>query len=1851
MDSAATHDVHGVVKLLHKTLQAYLEAQYHIRDLSLIEERRTLLDRPGTIHQTPYVESTPVYEIGGSYATTDIPVQAKTLLTTLSELSPGVGIYKSPYLHQTEALKAFLTDGRDVVISTGTGSGKTEAFMMPIIGQLAIEGAQRPASARMPGCRALLLYPMNALVTDQLSRMRRLLGDERVSRLLEGVRGRIVRFGSYTGRTPYPGERSPSRDSMYLRPMFEDFYLKYIAEPITLRHLVGRGRWPSKDVVDFYAKHLESRATYKTGKKAGLEYTQHNWRRRLLTQPGDRELFTRSEMQLQCPDILITNYSMLEYMLMRPLESSVFDQTRSWLESDSANQLIVVLDEAHLYRGAAGAEVALLLRRLQGRLGVRRNRVRFFLTSASLGEGPKAEEAVAHFARDLTGVPETATPIHVITGTREKRTGARAATPAEAQALAAFDLNAFQNHKVNPAAAVAAVASICKALGWKKPATDPNLLPSHLFQELTGFGPLEQAIHRISGRAVPLGDLGTVVFPDAPPTTQQKAIGTLLALGTFARRSQDDRVLLPARLHLFYRGLPGIYACINRACEERLAAESNSGPFLLGRLHTDPRTNCTCAAGGRVYELLTHRDCGSAFLRGYIRGHGGDFLWHEPTGDVGLEDADPLTEVHLLVEQEPHPKVAQDAAEVWIDINSGRLVREDPGQGTAFLHAFMPTRDVIPKDGRPWLSFSRCPVCTKRWYGGRTKIMDLATKGEQPFANLVKAQVMSQPPQEREGDRFPNGGRKSLLFSDGRQKAARLARDIPQEVELDSFRQTIALAAQKLGSLGRESKLTADLYRGFLSVVSRFHLQLFDKGDRETLRSHVKELRDYYSNDLLGAFNDGWDVSPPPRYSAALLRQLCSPNYSLQAATIGYVVPSRTAAQQLQQRVTPIGINNDVIHELAVGWCGELLSEYAFDVRLSVSQRQNAAGYYQPLWGSQGKLSPEFREVLGGLGTSKTDADSIESILRTCLCSQSGSLFYLDPNRLALQVDLKKDWIQCRQCTYLAPLSLAGHCINCGGTQLDRLSPDTSQYIQARKGFWREPVRASLAGESRPVHISAEEHTAQLSQRDAGQVYATTEKYELRFQDIVIGEDDGPIDVLSCTTTMEVGVDIGSLIGVGLRNVPPSRENYQQRAGRAGRRGAAVSTVVTYGQGGPHDSYYFNHPHQIVAGAARVPSVKVDNPKIARRHLNSFLIQTFFLEAARQVAAGTAPPTAHLFESLGRTDAFFATTGGATRAQFDKWVNEHVLGKGADLLPLIAEWLPASIADDREEWVRVQARALLSALSKLAQEVPTNSGASPESDIDDEDDDGDRGSSSFETAGEESDRFLSFLFDRGLLPSYAFPTDLCDFLVEEYKRDAGRLRVLVKERPQLAIGKALSEYAPGRLLVIDKVTYRAGGVSARCPPTEVDRATRLFSDNLRKYVYCGKCSFVQEPTPDQEPPPECPVCHDTDIRTEGMIIPQCFSPAAGDAVEDMDRDQEFTYATSAQFPVPVGQDTLGDWHAVGAMGSYTKAADRKLVMVNKGKMGDDSGFEICEKCGAAAPTGTTYSPAAHHERPYKVQPSSTGKPSATCSGPVRRVFLGTTFQSDLLIVRLELGPPMMAHLRNSASRGALSDGLRTLSEGILLAASRELDVDPTEFSTGYRVVPGADPDSLAADIYLFDTLSGGAGYADQAGVIIDRVLTRTLKELEGCPANCERSCYNCLRHYANQYWHEHLDRHLAATLLRYLLRGDVPETGDITIQRSLLGPLKRMLELDGHSCQGDLNLEGVQVPLAVQGGGVLVAVGTHHGLLDRNASDFAHPLREALDARDEVHVLLLNEYVLSRNLPVAYQQVKDALQG
>ncbi|MCA0012899.1 DEAD/DEAH box helicase [Mesorhizobium sp. B292B1B] len=1836
------HGVHATVGRLGESLRAYIEAQYHVRNPALIQERRLLLNEAGTVAQVPFIESTPVYELGAAYDQLDLPPVVATALRDLA--AAKVGLFPRPYVHQAQTLQGYF-GGSDLIVATGTGSGKTESFLMPIVGQLVQEARDRPATASLAGCRALLLYPMNALVNDQLGRIRRLFGDENASAIVSAGRGRPVRFGSYTGRSPYPGLRSGKRDGERIEPLFEEFYLPLMGQPETVSGLMKIGQWPSKDLVAFYGKHQEE---LKPNPKGGAPRRYHHWNRRLITQPGDREMMTRDETQRACPDILITNYSMLEYMLMRPIERSIFQQTRDWLHSNSANELILVLDEAHMYRGAGGAEVALLIRRLLARLDVPRERVRFILTSASLGQGAVAESAIEVFARNLTGLPQSsARKFSVITGTREQRQGSGLSSGRVTDVLAVFDLAAFDQHATHPEAARGAVAALAAGLDWPEPLTDEDL-PDYLFANLTGFPVFERLVELVSGEAIALGHLQEQLFEHHPDGA--RALAALLALAPFARRRVDGRVLLPTRLHMFFRGLPGLYACVDPKC----AHARHQGPDrILGRLHTHQRRQCQC--GARVFELLTHRECGSAYLRAYADRPQPDFLWSTPSGPFREGHQPPLVEVEMLMEP-PNPSFG-DCVAAWLDMRSGRLDygAEQPAQG--FTRLYLPTQSHDwTKNG---VRFASCCICGEPTLRSETStIMDHATKGEAPFANLVKTQLDGQPASRLETRDYPNGGRKVLLFSDGRQKAARLARDIPREVEQDIFRQVLALATRILREAGREPRPERGLYIAVLKVLSDSNLPIFDGKDAQAIEDQVRRLQKDYADQPIEELLTEFDPGPPPsRYTIALLKQLCGRYYSLTGTTVGCLLPAQRALTKLVAAIAPLLSSLTVadMSGLAAAWLIHVADSYAFDHTVEPNVRGKAAGRWRGSWGSSGGFPKAIRPAFAtALLTDLTTLGLIEKELadQLGLTDATGAIF-IDPAKVAVHIDLDMTWYQCADCTALLPVTVHRHCAACGSASCEPITPSQSEYVRARKGFWRAPVERVLTGSARLRSISVEEHTAQLSNRDNARVHATTEQFELRFKDVRIAKTDKPIDVLSCTTTMEVGVDIGSLVAVGLRNVPPQRENYQQRAGRAGRRGSSLSTVLTYAQNGPHDGYYYNHPKQIVAGDPRNPDVKIDNPKIARRHIAAYLFQTFFHNYMDHHEVTVGAGSSALFRALGKATDFFLgePMSGLDIASFDAWVRQDLLAPTGRLRPLIRNWLPNDLRvapQTIDAWIGDEAEELLATLDGFRAELAAAIG-----DGKSVGEGGENAAESSEAEDERSEReaiadqeLLEFLFAKGLLPSYAFPTDLSSFLVERLVQRNNEWKMEVVERPQQSIGKALSEYAPGRLIVINKETYRSGGVVANTLPDVENRAEAIF-DERRTLVHCENCSFVADLDDPLQGGAHCPVCSG-DLRRTHMVVPQVFLPEDGRALKEDDREQDITYATAAQFPVPVGKDDLPSLRTIGRNLTCVVTTDRQLVTVNKGQETSDGrgGFWICNQCGRASVDEPPHAP---HNRPYKIEYSyGKPRPGQLCSGSYENVFLGHVFSTDLLLLRINLKQPLITDTGEPLQLRILEDALYSVAEGLRLAASRhrQIDLDPSEFGAGFRVVPNRDDQTLLLDVYLYDTLSGGAGYADLAARNIEEILQQTLALLELCPSHCETSCESCLRHYHNQYLKDRLDRYLGAELLRYALDGTLPEEKTPEAQANLLRNLRRLLELEGFSCESPSTIDGTTVPLVVRHSDRRVIVGLRPALLTPAWRNHSFGRLQA-----GISTLVLNEFILGRNLPDEHQVVRGVVLG
>ncbi|MNM73606.1 hypothetical protein D3C81_853410 [compost metagenome] len=454
------------------------------------------------------------------------------------------------------------------------------------------------------------------------------------------------------------------------------------------------------------------------------------------------------------------------------------------------------------------------------------------------------------------------------------------------------------------------------------------------------------------------------------------------------------------------------------------------------------------------------------------------------------------------------------------------------------------------------------------------------------------------------------------------------------------------------------------------------------------------------------------------------------------------------------------------------------------------------------------------------------------------------------------------------------------------------------------------------------------------------------------------------------------------------------------------------------------------------------------------------------------------------------------------------------------------------------------------------------------------------------------------------------------------------------QRPQQSIIKALSEYAPGRLIVIDKKTYRSGGVFADLPPGVVNRAGPLF-ENAKPHTHCKACSFVRDPNRSAKEQTGCPVCGQQ-LITELMIVPEVFGPESAADLPDNDREQEITYATMAQLPQPVDPEIFS-FSACGPYASFTHAVDRTLVTVNRGKEGTgEGGFSVCMECGNASVFDQEANAGAH-ERPYK-QLGPKGTPPK-CSGKFARVLLGHDFDTDLLLLRLKIASPIVTDTVNGVVLRILEDALHSLAEALRLAASRhrQLDLDPAEFGSGFRIEPALLDEARILDVFLYDTLSGGAGYAEIAARHMEEVLDATLELLENC--TCESSCTECLNHFHNQHLQHRLDRHLASMLLRYAIRGEEPACLPATGQMVKLAQLRASLELAGYACRGG---SIPSAPLLVDREGKTVAVGCYPGLID------SLERQQPIGGTAGVHAVIgLNEYLLRSDLASAQLKVQS----
>ncbi|MDE7363310.1 MAG: DEAD/DEAH box helicase, partial [Ruminococcus sp.] len=1168
---------------LKKHMEDYIKTNYFGKNDELRRMCAGILSE--SLCQKPYIEANPAYvSVDNGISSNSMLTYEKDSLIPMSKKK--LKVIDTPYVHQINALEEF-HNGNDLFVATGTGSGKTECFMWPMVSSLMNELQNNPSTWQIRGIRALVLYPMNALVSDQLSRLRKMIGDEKgeFHKICNELRSnaRYPQFGMYTGRTPYAGNPNKKKDSDLAKTLSEG--LIKISDKAK-ESLKDDGKYPAKYDLEEFVK--------------SLRYGEH------ITNENDAELITRQEMINNCPDILITNYSMLQYMLIRPIEQPIWDSTKQWLYSDKNNKILFIIDEAHMYKGSAGGEVALLIRRFMHKLGIDRSRLRFILTSASIPKNE--EEAVIKFACDLSAEEIENNKFRIITGEQEKIESEKAINH-EARVISKFYSSEINLDTDSIKQIITELNFDTGKCDWSQDESISYMLSDNLMN----CKPMLEILKKCRGNATILSEIAEAAYPDSDTNEAMRAVSVLMALATKSK-SKNGLSFFPARLHMFFRGVPGLYGCINPECPDY------NSKIGIGKIFTSKRTKCDC--GGKVFELYNDRSCGTVFLKGYYDTSKFDCIW----SDRGISDSDKFVSVAVYLSLDG--KTPRNSIVKWMNVKTGRLFNDDNfASKKGFVKVCFSKLKINPnaREDDIQVSFSSCPHCEKR----KLRLTDFSTKGNEPFFHLVSEQLHIQQPIITEANeiiRTPNKGRKVLLFSDSRQTAAVLAKDLTKAADDEAIRKAFPLAALNMKEWCEENDEEPSLkklYIFLLEICYKYNLRLFYGDDGEEFERDIAKFKSVYE-DAIDNDNefDYYEVLDeefgqlPGLYYYHLLVHFCSNFRSFVDFAICWLEPSKKALkkslQELEKR--KVNITRQELYELLVAWINEVLTDsYALDKDISDDVRRSITGY-ERFGICEVKLPDKFK----GLLITKFSDDEITKITDTIkkyfLSSKFNDVNYINPAKLIIQLGINHEWYKCERCGGIFPLKLYNKCARCGKGNVHLMDSHELEGLE----FWRNPVITTLSGDYRNITgINTEEHTAQLSHKDQMQkMWSTTEDIERRFKNIYINNSDKSVDVLSSTTTMEVGIDIGSLTAVGLRNVPPMRENYQQRAGRAGRRGAAISTIITYVENRPHDMFYYENPDAIISGEPRTPWIDSNNDKLSERHISVICI-TDILESMK----------------------------------------------------------------------------------------------------------------------------------------------------------------------------------------------------------------------------------------------------------------------------------------------------------------------------------------------------------------------------------------------------------------------------------------------------------------------------------------------------------------------------------------------------------------------------------------------------------------------------------------------------------
>lgn len=1686
--------------LIERSLERTREATLGVLGISHLGLRRHLSESMvKTLGADGCFLAPPVFEHTFGWQESDLRLQdlqregllSASLLDTLAS-APAYRFPKTayPYVHQLNAWRTLLDETpRSAVITTGTGSGKTECFMVPILEDLIREQERREAA--LVGVRALFLYPLNALINSQQERL-----DAWTRKY-----GSNIRFCLYNGKT-------------------------------------------------------EERAD-----KVRKEQQQK-----------PNQILSRELLREEPAPILMTNATMLEYMLVRQVDNPILE-----ISKQQQSLRWIVLDEAHTYVGSQAAEMSLLLRRVVQAFGRQSEKIRFIATSATIAAAD-AEERLKRYLADLAGVPID--QVEVIGGSRVWP-DLEFDSPSSNTSLQAI-------RDIEPETAVSAAR----------------------FEALCNSNIARSLRHAVvsSGTPLDLDDLISAVSNQLQGGTrleQQQEVLDWLDTMTGTHPAKQQPPFLKLRVHLFQRMLHGLWACVDPQCSAK-SAHLQDWPF--GNVYVTQRARCECHAP--VYELGFCDDCKTPHLLAEDRN--GEL--HQPSPyagdefalnhDVGSEDAP----VELLTANAMGtrliiaglPAAHEPYFSISLDLESHKL---------GVVNATRNIGIVLTEE-----KDCCCSHCENSSFGTSDFLRKAYLGAPFYIANAVPTVLEFCPDPDKDDcegrspEELPGRGRKLITFTDSRQGTARMAVRMQQEAERSRLRglvfetlrnaQAKANAAPKDAPSGNPAEMLTQaenlekMGMAAMAAALRKQAQLLQCGAAPANQAEVipwsqmadtiAATRDIdkfilrsnrYANPALFDGSEGGLTMARLLLAREFSRR---PKYQNSMETLGLIkvgyqgLESVTTTPPLWVDTRAIPATGDVNAPRSPltldDWRDFLKVALDFYVRENtfipmenkmrrwMGSRFSPKALYSPKsdvqesttikrWPQIKPRTPHRLIKLLELATSlnrimNADADKINTWLEAAWLalvnanilesSDGGRRLRLETLTFSLP---SEGWVcplthrifdtTFRGLTPYLPRKLLNQDYRCQKIQLPALSnlmPDGSpvpKQVQIRQQVTRDPDINKLRQESLWTDIS--DRTV-----EGGFYYRTAEhsaqQSAKRLDDYVEEFKRGDINVLNCSTTMEMGVDIGGISAVVMNNLPPHPANYLQRAGRAGRRSEARAIAYTLCKADPHNQRAFANPKWPFVTAIPAPNITLSSARIVQRHLNSLLL-ALFLRMHSSNDGDRTKLTLHWFfapsDSPGQQFMAWLT---ASPDEYESAVKHLVRGtclEGRALSSITGETRLA-LRDLEERWlgeyrnINHKLQAAIDGPYKKALAL--------------------------EKHRHENEYLLRYLASSAFLPGYGFPTDVVnlktynveDFLHQQRKGEASREDSIFdnKEMPSRSLNIAIREYAPGAQVVIDGRVYRSAGVSLQWHAEgQVNEAQKF--DIAWRCPECGNTGVIENAY----------------ANNEGLCCSHCTTPIPpgerrmvlrpGGFVTDF--YEETTNDVTSQKFIRVERPRI-QLH-----GESISLSDQRCGFVRFGHDGSvfhhssgehEKGYAVCMTCGRAE------SMLATGDVPNDLQPDKAHRPvgglagsrkERDCSGEAVKANLHLGYQIRTDALEIFLKNPLTGEWLSDTAKGRLI--ATTLGVAIRDVIAEKLGIASSEMGFSHRFDRDRDGGQGRSVIQLFDEVSGGGGFV-LAGLGDLPQLLAEAKERLRCPVNCENVCSHCLANQDSRVEREELDRKL-----------------------------------------------------------------------------------------------------------------------